>query len=137
LVISPGPIVGPDKPGKADNLANAAFQTEGDEVRALLASIPGTYVICGDRHWQYASTDPKTGLREFGCGPINAAHNYGGDPGLQPEFHRYFAPKGGYLSVLVERVQDSPTLTIRWHDADTVDPDTGRFQIAHRTEIQP
>src|SRR5688572_9847992 len=28
------------------------------------------YVIAGDRHWQYASTDPRSGLREFGVGGI-------------------------------------------------------------------
>ncbi|CAN5249730.1 alkaline phosphatase D family protein [soil metagenome] len=137
LVISPGPIVGPDKPGKADNLSNPAFQSEGDQIRALLANTPGTYVIAGDRHWQYASVDPVTGLQEFGCGPINAAHNYGGDPGRQPGIHSYFSPKGGYLSVRSARDDGSPALQVRWHDADAQDSQSGRFQIAHTLVLPP
>lgn len=33
VLISPTPIVGPDRPNKRDNHANRAFQTEGDEIR--------------------------------------------------------------------------------------------------------
>ena len=97
FLITPGPIVGPDKKGKSDNHSNAAFAHEGQQLRDFLAKQERTYVICGDRHWQYCSEDPKTGVMEMGCGPINDQHNFGGDPGEQPEFHRYFSNKGGFL----------------------------------------
>ena len=101
FVISPGPIVGPDKRGKKDNHSNAVFAHEGQELRDFLAPMKNTYVICGDRHWQYCSKDPKTGLIEMGCGPINDEHNFGGTSGNKPEFHRYFGSRGGFLGITV------------------------------------
>lgn len=102
FVISPGPLVGPDKKGKNDNHANEGFQHEGQELRDFLSALPNTYVICGDRHWQYLSKDPKTGLLELGCGPINDEHNYGGNPGKMPEYHEFFSKQGGFLGITVE-----------------------------------
>ena len=102
FVISPGPLVGPDKPGKKDNHGNEVFFHEGQELRDFLSAQPNTFVICGDRHWQYLSKDPKTGLLEMGCGAINDQHNYGGNPGRVPEFHKYFSGKGGFLGITVE-----------------------------------
>ena len=120
FVISPGPIVGPDKGGKNDNHANPAFRHEGQELRDFLATLPGTYVICGDRHWQYLSEDPDTGLMELGCGPINDEHRYGGNPGKDPAFHRFFSGKGGFLGVTVEDGE----ATARWFglDVDAAEP---------------
>jgi len=66
FVITPGPIVGPDKRGKNDNHSNPGFSHEGQELRDFLSKLENTYVITGDRHWQYCSEDPKTGLVEFG-----------------------------------------------------------------------
>ena len=102
FVITPGPIVGPDKKGKNDNHSNAGFATEGQELRDFLSAQKNLYVICGDRHWQYCSLDPQTGLLEFGCGPINDQHMFGGNPGKQPDYHRYFSARGGFLGVTVE-----------------------------------
>lgn len=102
FVISPGPLVGPDKRGKNDNHSNEGFQHEGQELRDFLSGLPNTYVICGDRHWQYLSKDPKTGLLELGCGPINDEHDYGGSPGNVPEFHEFFSKQGGFLAITVE-----------------------------------
>jgi hypothetical protein len=87
--------------GKSDNHANKAFFHEGQELRDFLAPMKNTYVICGDRHWQYCSKDPGTGLIELGCGPINDQHQYGGNPGKAP-MHRYFSAKGGFLGITVE-----------------------------------
>ena len=119
LVISPGPIVGPDKNGKNDNLANLGFATEGNEVREFLASIPNLFVICGDRHWQYASRDRATGLLEFGTGPINASHaEIGGNPG-ERDPHLYFGGgKGGCLLFDVSTAGEDPVITFKWIDAD-------------------
>jgi alkaline phosphatase D len=102
FVITPGPIVGPDKPGKNDNHSNEAFLHEGQELRDFIATQQNTYVITGDRHWQYCSVDPQTGVIELGCGPINDEHNYGGDPGFQLEWHRFFSERGGFLGITVE-----------------------------------
>ncbi len=102
FVISPGPIVGPDKKGKADNHGNDVFKHEGQELRDFLSAQENTYVICGDRHWQYCSEDPKTGLVELGCGSVNDQHNFGGNPGKDEIYHRYFSGKGGFLGITVE-----------------------------------
>ncbi|MEE2826885.1 MAG: alkaline phosphatase D family protein [Planctomycetota bacterium] len=102
FVISPGPLVGPDKKGKNDNHSNPGFTTEGEELREFLSGLENCYVICGDRHWQYCSRDPETGLIEMGCGPINDQHSFGGNPGRYPDFHRYFSAKGGFLGITVD-----------------------------------
>jgi alkaline phosphatase D len=102
FVITPGPIVGPDKDGKKDNHGNDVFFHEGQELRDFLSAQKNTFVICGDRHRQYLSQDPKTGLLEMGCGPINDEHNFGGNPGEVPEYHKYFSGKGGFLGITVE-----------------------------------
>lgn len=102
FVITPGPIVGPDKAGKKDNHSNDTFSHEGQALRDFLAALPDTFVICGDRHWQYLSQDPVTGLLEMGCGPINDQHSYGGNPGEVAAYHQYFSGKGGFLGITVE-----------------------------------
>ncbi len=102
FIITPGPIVGPDKPRKNDNHSNDGFMHEGQELRDFIATQANTFVITGDRHWQYCSIDPKTGIMEMGCGPINDEHNYGGDPGFQPEYHTFFSEKGGFLGITIE-----------------------------------
>ncbi len=116
FVISPGPIVGPDKKGKADNHSNAAFAHEGQLLRDFLSQQANTYVICGDRHWQYLSADPKTGLLELGCGPINDEHRFGGNPGHDPEMHRYFNGGGGFLGITVKHGQ----AVAEWFPADSL-----------------
>lgn len=122
FVITPGPIVGPDKKGKADNHSNANFMFEGQELRDFLSKQKNLYVICGDRHWQYCSTDPKTSLLEMGCGPINDEHSFGGNPGFQPEYHRYFSGKGGFLGITV----DGNKAMAQWFSASEMDPKTGK-----------
>lgn len=117
FVISPGPIVGPDKKKKADNHSNPTFFTEGQKLRDFLSGQNNTFVICGDRHWQYCSKDPKTGLLEFGCGPINDEHDFGGNPGHIPEYHQFFGKTGGFLEV---EVKDSEA-TVRWFSASQMD----------------
>ncbi|MFP6672688.1 MAG: alkaline phosphatase D family protein, partial [Pirellulaceae bacterium] len=90
VLISPTPIVGPDRGKKNDNHANQGFTHEGNLVRAWGGALKNFYVCCGDRHWQYMSIDPKTRLREFSCGPASNEHaggSPGHDPTIQP-FHR-------------------------------------------------
>lgn len=116
IVISPTPVVGPDRGGKNDNLANKGFGHEGDEVRAFLAALPGTFVICGDRHWQYVSRDRTTGLHEFSCGPGSDAHAEGFSMNNREPEHRFLRIKGGFLSVDVDRSENQPRIAFRHHD---------------------
>jgi alkaline phosphatase D len=76
------------------------------------------YVICGDRHWQYVSVDPKTGVREYACGPSSDAHAGGFNESLRTEMHRYLQIKGGFLLVVVERTEEKPTITFRHYGTD-------------------
>ena len=110
--ISATPVVGPDRGSKNDNHANAGFAHEGSRLRTLLASVPGTMVVCGDRHWQYHSIDPETGLREFGCGPASDSHAGGFDRSRQVEWQPFLRIRGGFLSVCVE----GESALIRHHD---------------------
>jgi alkaline phosphatase D len=111
LLISPTPVIGPDRGKKNDNHANEGFQYEGDLVREFIASQSNMYVICGDRHWQYVSKDAKTGMMEFSCGPGSNEHAGGWkQEDLRPE-HQYLNVTGGFLSVTVTREQDKPVAT--------------------------
>jgi alkaline phosphatase D len=117
LVMSPTPIVGPDRTNKSDNHANEVFEHEGREMREKLAAIQGVVVFCGDRHWQYASVDEKTGLWEFGCGPGSEKHQLGWKVGDERPTHRFLRVKGGFLSghLTYPSPQKQPRLTIRHH----------------------
>ncbi|WP_422081352.1 alkaline phosphatase D family protein [Ulvibacterium sp.] len=120
VLVSPTPIVGPDRPkGKFDNHSNASFETEGTWLRQYLAD-NNVFVINGDRHWQYVSVDPKTGLREFSQGPVSDSHAQGWNPDhVKPE-HRFLRVKGGFLATKVYREGDTPTITFMHYDVDGV-----------------
>jgi alkaline phosphatase D len=118
ILISPTPIIGPDRGEKNDNLANKGFTHEGNEVRAFLATLPGAFVICGDRHWQYVSRDPASGLTEFSCGPGSDLHAGGFSLKNRGPEHRFLRIKGGFLSVDVERSEDQPRISFRHHDVN-------------------
>lgn len=119
VLVSPTPIVGPDRTNKADNHANKAFQHEGDEMRAWFAeNLPDNFFIaCGDRHWQYHSVHPGTGVHEFSCGPASDEHA-GGTPGDDDDYHRFHRVEGGFLSVTASKVLDKSSIVFRHHDVD-------------------
>ncbi|GHC49409.1 alkaline phosphatase D family protein [Roseibacillus persicicus] len=114
LYVSPTPVVGPDRNSKKDNHANKTFAFEGERLRRLLSHTPGTFVINGDRHWQYHSIVSETGLQEFGAGPASDAHAQGWNPNDKRPEHQFLRVKGGFLSVQV----DGNVLTITHHDVD-------------------
>lgn len=117
VLVSPTPIVGPDRDkGKNDNHANDSFAHEGDLFRSWTADskLKNFYTCCGDRHWQYMSIDPKTGLREFSCGPASDKHA-GGNP-QQPDWQPFLRVKGGFLTVNVFQADGTPTVAFRHHD---------------------
>jgi alkaline phosphatase D len=117
VLISPTPIVGPDRGNKADNHANEAFTFEGDHFRGWTKEqgLVNFYTCCGDRHWQYLSIDPKSGLREFSCGPASDIHA-GGSPGRDQEMQPFHRELGGFLSVQVVRENGKPTIYFRHRD---------------------
>jgi alkaline phosphatase D len=119
FLISPTPVVGPDRGNKHDNHSNDNFQVEGNEVRDFLREqgVERMFVICGDRHWQYHSVDPRTGVNEFSAGAASDPHA-GGSPGFDDEFHRFHRVKGGYLGVDVapEAASAGGSITFRHHD---------------------
>ena len=122
VVISGTPIVGPNVDYKGgdsgDSLADEVFQAEGDEMRRALAALPRTFVIAGDRHWQYHSVDPATGLNEFACGPVcfGMAEEFADKVKRHP-MHRFLRIDGGFLGGEVSRnAAGLPVLTFRHHD---------------------
>ncbi len=118
VLISPTPLVGPDRDNKNDNFANRGFQHEGGEIRDFLAA-HHMITICGDRHWQFMSVDPATKLREYSSGPGSDSHAGGWKQAdYRPEKHRFLRVAGGFLSVGVDRPQGKPTITLRFHDVD-------------------
>ena len=115
ILISPTPVVGPDRANKNDNHANKNFKEEGDEIRKFLGSQKNAFVICGDRHWQYHSVDTKTGATEFSCGPSADIHAGGFSQKYRSDMHRYLNVVGGFLSVDVVRENGEPTIIFQHH----------------------
>ena len=117
VLVSPTPLVGPDRPQKDDNHTNKGFKHEGDQIRNWLqANVPDNFfVICGDRHWQYHSVHPETGLNEFSIGAASDEHA-GGTPGENKAYHRFHLVKGGFLSVDLKRIDNKSSITCQHHD---------------------
>ena len=118
VLISPTPIVGPDRVNKNDNHANAGFKHEGDEIRNFIASQKNMFVACGDRHWQYVSVDAETGVKEFSCGPTSNKHAGGWKNSNRLPEHRYLNVQGGFMTISVDRRDERPTLTARHYNVD-------------------
>jgi alkaline phosphatase D len=119
ILISPTPLVGPDRKNKNDNHSNAGFTHEGEEIREWLKShAPDNFfVVCGDRHWQYHSVHPKSGTQEFSVGAASDSHA-GGTPGENPEYHRFHRVKGGFLSVELRPEGKESIITFQLRDVD-------------------
>jgi len=113
ILISPTPVVGPDREKKKDNHSNKSFQYEGNEIRDFLSKQKNMFVICGDRHWQYVSVDGRTGVREYSCGPASNEHAGGWKNSyLRPE-HKYLNVIGGFLAVITDRENGKPVILFR------------------------
>jgi alkaline phosphatase D len=119
VLISPTPLVGPDRGNKNDNHSNAGFTHEGDEIRAWLqANVPDNFfVICGDRHWQYHSVHPVTKVREFSVGPASNSHA-SGSPGEDKTYHLFHKVQGGFLSVQLTGSGKESKIHFQHHDVD-------------------
>jgi len=118
ILISPTPIVGPDRENKHDNHSNKDFKYEGDEIRKFISEQKNMYIMCGDRHWQYVSVDQESSVREYSSGPASEKHAGGwSNDMLRPE-HRYLNVVGGFLAATVDRSEGEPVLTVRHYSVD-------------------
>lgn len=129
ILISPTPVVGPDRQNKSDNHANQVFQHEGAELRAFMAAQKNMIVICGDRHWQYVSVDPETGLREYSTGPTSDAHAGGFSQDLREPMHQYLNVIGGFFACTSTRKDGNPTLVLRHYNV--------QGEIVHEEAVTP
>jgi alkaline phosphatase D len=119
VLLTPTPIVGPDRDSKNDNHANAGFKHEGDELRRFLGAQKNLVVACGDRHWQYVSIDPVSGTREFGCGPSSDIHAGGYKPQPGDEaIQKFFRLQGGFLTITTEPGRGAARLVLHHHAVD-------------------
>ncbi len=113
ILISPTPLVGPDRVNKGDNHANKNFAYEGKQLREFIGNQKNMFVCCGDRHWQYVSVDPVSGVREYSCGPTSNKHASGWSNDKRSPMHRYLNVTGGFLSVSIQRNAGKPVATFR------------------------
>ena len=129
ILVSPTPLVGPDRDSKRDNHANTrGFRREADDFFQWITAqgISNLLVLCGDRHWQYHSVHPS-GVEEFGCGALNDENAIAGirpgtpkstDPaGRIRQPFLYPKPTGGFLHVSCASVADGAArLNLAFHD---------------------
>ena len=118
VLVSPTPLVGPDRGKKNDNHANEGFTHEGNQLREFISSQKDMYVVCGDRHWQYVSVHPDSGVREYSCGPTSEVHAGGFKEENRSSMHQYLNIRGGFLSVTIERAGAEPRAVFRHHGVD-------------------
>jgi alkaline phosphatase/alkaline phosphatase D len=125
VIITPTPMVGPDRNSKTDNHTNlAGFKHEADSFFTWLKDqgIKNVLTFCGDRHWQYHSIHPL-GVQEFSVGALNdenaiKGEKPGGPQTTDPEGkikqpYLYKEPTGGFLHVTIN---DQAELHLRHRD---------------------
>jgi alkaline phosphatase D len=118
LIISPTPILGPDRTNKHDNYSNLDFTHEGNEVREFLEGIDNVYLCNGDRHWQYVTHWEGTNLWEFSTGAGSDSHAGGWDQADRRPEHRFLRVMGGYLAGKVTRMDDKALLIFQHCNVD-------------------
>lgn len=118
VLISPTPILGPDRKNKFDNHSNKSFKHEGDEIRAFIDKQKNMFITNGDRHWQYVSHIEGTNLWEFSCGAGSDSHAGGWkQKNVKPQ-HKFLRVKGGFLQVKVINTNTLPTIKFIHRDVD-------------------
>ena len=119
IVITPTPIVGPDRDAKYDNLSNSGYAVEGNKVREILSHQENLTVITGDRHWQYVSHDKSNHIEEWSVGAASDAHAAGWDEDQPRPEHLFLRIKhGGFLSGEIKTNAAQPTLTLQLRDVN-------------------
>lgn len=129
IIITPTPMVGPDRASKSDNHTNPdGFRGEADSFFHWLVEqkMSNVMTFCGDRHWQYHSIHPL-GIEEFSVGALNDENSIDGikpgdqkstDPeGLIQQPYLYSEATGGFLYVKVTAgTTKSAQLNLEFHD---------------------
>lgn len=118
IIISPTPVLGPDRGKKNDNHANSGFTHEGDEIRNFVNQHDNVFFCVGDRHWQYVSHRANTNLWEFSCGPGSDQHAGGWKESNRSPDHRFLRVKGGYLIAQLEYEHARPRLIFQHRDVN-------------------
>jgi len=93
ILISPTPMVGPDRASKSDNHTNpTGYRAEANAFFEWLKKkdIKNVLILCGDRHWQYHSIHPS-GVEEFSVGALNDENSI---KGLKPGDPKSTDPEG-------------------------------------------
>jgi alkaline phosphatase D len=116
IIVSPNPIIGPDRILKGDNQANInGFWYEGQAFLDWLTAnrLTNVVLMCGDRHWQYHSIDERSGraVPEFSCGPTCDEHVQPVPPPYDGVARPYSASRGGFLTI---RYQPDRTLSLQF-----------------------
>ncbi|MBN1347842.1 alkaline phosphatase D family protein [candidate division KSB1 bacterium] len=123
LLVSPTPIIGPDRESKIDNHANPrGFKTEGREFLNWIneSRIENFYIICGDRHWQFHSID-STGVEELSCGCVSDTHAASNQPHWDKARQPYFRDGyGGFLHVKLCGTPEKPEVRFIFRDVDGI-----------------
>lgn len=118
IIISPGPIIGPDRDAKNDNYSNKGYSFEGDVIRAFINSQKNVFMVNGDRHWQYVSHPDGSNLWEFSTGAGSDSHAGGwSQENVKPE-HRFLRVKGGFLLGQILKKEGSSILRFTHCDVD-------------------
>ncbi|WP_176168152.1 alkaline phosphatase D family protein [Novosphingobium mathurense] len=112
LIISPGPMVGPDDARKSDNqVSESGFLAEGEAFLNFLKDHgleKSTFILNGDRHWKYHSIHP-TGVEEFSCGTINGQNSR---PGVAPGDPRGTDPNARIRQPYLQPIPDGGFLQV-------------------------
>ena len=129
VLVSPTPMVGPDRASKSDNHTNPkGFRAEADSFFAWLKKekFNNVLILCGDRHWQYHSIHPG-GVEEFSVGALHDENSTRGlapgdptstDPqGLIQQPYLSAQPTGGFLYVRSRpNAKGNPSLDLSFYD---------------------
>ncbi len=67
----------------------------------------------------------------MGCGPINDQHKYGGNPGEDAKYHRFFSKKGGFLGVTIEKGK----ARAEWFTSNEIDQVTGKPKVRYTEKL--
>jgi len=118
ILMSPTPVVGPDRDSKKDNHANSTYKAEGTWLRNFIASQKNMFVVNGDRHWQYISKDSETGVLEFSQGPSSNEHAQGWKQEDKRPEHKFLRVMGGFLAVKVYRRENVPEIDFSHYDVE-------------------
>ena len=70
---------------------------------------------------------------EFGCGPINDEHSFGGNPGNDPKYHRYFSGKGGFFGVTV----NANRATAQWYAVNSKSNEAAKLRYTETLSRKP